>query len=148
MPTCAPATCRRRGKHNQKHYTVFVAALDPRDRAGFQPQLNHEHCESRWWSWGELVGGGAPPLHPVVHQLLKGAPRQELAAALPLWGDAPDNKKKHRVEKRGSGLLFVYEPIDPCVHPPHGCCACVGLRMATWCACWLGCFCCTKISSA
>ena len=111
-----PLSCRR-GKRKQKHYTVFVAALSPEDKAAFQPQLNHEHSEARWFRVSELLGEDAPALHPVVTQLLQGSERKELAAALPLWADssaaapagAPLDKKqkKHPVEKVGAGLLLV-----------------------------------------
>ena len=102
-------TACRRGKDNQKHYTVFIASLSSEHKAAFQPQLNDEHSEARWFSWTEILGDDAPPLHPVVKQLLKEPARKELAAALPLWdglqGDT--DSKRHPVEKRGAGLLFV-----------------------------------------
>lgn len=64
---------RRRGKHNQKHYTVFIAGLDnAQDRHSYIPQLNHEHSTYRWWKWSELTGPDAPALHPVVNRLVTG----------------------------------------------------------------------------
>lgn len=59
---CCPF-CRR-GKKKQKHYTVFVCETTPEAKAEFQPKLNEEHRESRWWPVSAL-----PPLnqlHPVV----------------------------------------------------------------------------------
>lgn len=54
----------RRGKKQQKHYTVMVCQVDAAARAAFQPQLNSEHREARWWP----LQGLPPPqqLHPVV----------------------------------------------------------------------------------
>ena len=88
----------------------MVGAVTPQVRASFKPQLNHEHSEARWWSWSDLVGTSQPELHPVVKQLLKEPARQQLAAALPRWGDVADmeDNKRHRLEKRGAGLLLVY----------------------------------------
>ena len=56
--------CCRRGKKLQKHYTVMVCNVDAATRAVFQPKLNSEHREARWWPVSELP----PPQqqHPVV----------------------------------------------------------------------------------
>ena len=81
-----PACMHRRGKHNQKHYTVFIAGLHAAaDRDAFTPALNHEHSDAKWWSWDELVGGAAPALHPVVAKLTQEPLRKELASLLPMW---------------------------------------------------------------
>ena len=54
----------RRGKKLQKHYTVILCEVDVATRAAFQPQLNSEHREARWWP----LAGLPPPqqMHPVV----------------------------------------------------------------------------------
>ena len=85
--------------------------MTPQDQVSYQPQLNHEHSEAKWWKWSEITGEAAPPLHPVVKQLLKGGARQELAASLPVWTGEELGKKHHPVEKRGSGLPLVYAPL-------------------------------------
>ena len=36
----------RRGKREQKHFTVYVAEIDEAAKASYQPQLNKEH--SAW----------------------------------------------------------------------------------------------------
>ena len=95
----------RRGKKDQKHYMVLVADVTAEDQASFQPQLNDEHGEWRWWSWSDLTADKAPPLHPVVEKLLKEPLRKELAAMLPLWGAGPEEGR--RPEKVGAGLLMV-----------------------------------------
>lgn len=107
--TISTSILTKRGKRNQKHYTVFVAGLTAQEASTYQPQLNHEHREARWFPWSELLSAAAPPLHPVVQQLLQEPTRMQLAAALPLPGaaGAAVDKRKHNVEKRGSGLLLV-----------------------------------------
>ena len=57
----------RRGKKLQKHYTVILCEVDAATRAAFQPQLNSEHREARWWP----LAGLPPPqqMHPVVVRL-------------------------------------------------------------------------------
>ena len=54
----------RRGKKGHKLYTVFVCTVDAGAKAAFQPVLNNEHREAKWWPLDAL-----PPLsklHPVV----------------------------------------------------------------------------------
>lgn len=83
----------RRGKRQQKHYTVYVASID-RAAAGspaplsYQPQLNEEHTEYRWIPAASVLLPTEPPaleLHPVllalrtqheavIHQLVQGGP--------------------------------------------------------------------------
>ncbi len=48
----------------QKHYTVILCEVEAPARAAFQPQLNSEHREARWWP----LTGLPPPqqMHPVV----------------------------------------------------------------------------------
>jgi 8-oxo-dGTP pyrophosphatase MutT (NUDIX family) len=55
----------RRGKRLQKHYTVFIAHVDPAVRQTWVPQLNEEHSDWRWVPWGEVLAGNLP-LHPVT----------------------------------------------------------------------------------
>lgn len=82
----------RRGKHGQKHYTVFIATTPAR----WQPTLNHEHTEFRWMplpfvrlcasaSDGACAmlppGVSLLPLHPVVTAALAAAAEPLEAAA-------------------------------------------------------------------
>jgi hypothetical protein len=67
---------RRRGKAQQKHYTIFVADVDPNVADGFVPTLNAESREWRWVSWADVVAAAAAgkkntalALHPVVSLL-------------------------------------------------------------------------------
>ena len=57
----------KRGKRLQKHYTVFLCALQGSKEA-FVPQLNEEHSEWRWFQIEELRA--RTDVHPVVHRLL------------------------------------------------------------------------------
>ena len=54
----------RRGKKQQKHYTVVVCEVDAAARSAYQPKLNSEHREAKWWP----LQGLPPPqqLHPVL----------------------------------------------------------------------------------
>jgi len=38
----------KRGKRHQKHYTVFLVAVDGDARDSWTPQLNEEHTEYAW----------------------------------------------------------------------------------------------------
>ncbi len=67
----------RRGKKGNKHYTVFVAAIDEQARATWSPELNEEHHEARWFSASEAAA--LPNLHPVVDQLFH---KEEFQASL------------------------------------------------------------------
>jgi hypothetical protein len=63
--------CHRRGKRQQKHYTVFVADVDPTVAAGFEPKLNSESREWRWAEWTDVLAAAAGSnagleLHPMV----------------------------------------------------------------------------------
>ncbi|KAL4458616.1 hypothetical protein ABPG75_013481 [Micractinium tetrahymenae] len=69
-----------RGKRGQKHYTVFVARIGPEDRASWQPQLNEEHSDWRWFRVAELQAAN-PPLHPVVALALQASPHREAVLA-------------------------------------------------------------------
>lgn len=57
----------QRGKHKQKHYTVFIAEMKEKD--SFAPQLNHEHTDWRWFDVGSLLQ--REDLHPVVQILMQ-----------------------------------------------------------------------------
>lgn len=74
----AVSRCRwlcRRGKHNQKQYTVYIASVTAEEQAAFTPQLNHEHSEYKWWDVAALVNSDTQPaLHPVVDLLLQVLP--------------------------------------------------------------------------
>ena len=59
---CTPG---RRGKRQQKRYDVFVGGVTPEVQAAFQPHLNDEHREARWWPL-EASQLKAAELHPVV----------------------------------------------------------------------------------
>jgi hypothetical protein len=64
----------RRGKRNQKHYTVFVADVHISTAELYIPRLNAEHSEWCWVPWDQVVaeGSGAAnglELHPVVRKL-------------------------------------------------------------------------------
>ena len=68
---CNRAIClqvlTKRGKRLQKHYTVFLCALQGSKEA-YVPQLNEEHSEWRWFPIEELRA--RTDVHPVVHRLL------------------------------------------------------------------------------
>jgi 8-oxo-dGTP pyrophosphatase MutT (NUDIX family) len=81
----------RRGKHGQKHFTVFIATTPTR----WEPTLNHEHTEFRWLplpfvkTCAAASGGACAllpagvsvlPLHPVVMAAFAAA-EEPLAAA-------------------------------------------------------------------
>jgi hypothetical protein len=44
----------RRGKRLQKHYTVYVCAVEPAARRRYAPRLNEEHREWRWLPLAQL----------------------------------------------------------------------------------------------
>lgn len=72
------AVLTKRGKHSQKHYTVFlVEAEDERVRETWSPTLNEEHSEYRWFEVAtlhEMVGS----LHPVVAQMVEEGPFRDI----------------------------------------------------------------------
>jgi hypothetical protein len=64
----------RRGKRNQKHFTVFVADVQASAAQQFVPRLNAEHSEWRWVPWEEVIAASSGAvngfeLHPVVRKL-------------------------------------------------------------------------------
>lgn len=86
----------KRGKHKQKHFTVFIAALRPGEREMYKPNLNHEHSEWRWHNitalqssaTGEALQAPPVPLHPVVEIAFR-EHSQQLKAALQSCAAAP-----------------------------------------------------------
>lgn len=68
----------RRGKRNQKHFTVFITQLLP-DK-GFNITLNDEHIEYKWIPIKEAVE--MKDLHPIVQKLLQTDHRQKVAQIL------------------------------------------------------------------
>lgn len=56
-----------RGKRGQKHYSVFIAEIDPVLQGSWIPVLNSEHSHFQWCSVEDL---NKLPLHPVVSLLV------------------------------------------------------------------------------
>ena len=96
--TQSVAWCRR-GKKQQKHYTVFVCKL----QEAFQPALNSEHSGSRWVDASHVASLG--DLHPVVKLVFTEPHVKKLAAAINMEADAMTSGK--RPKKLGAGLFFV-----------------------------------------
>ena len=70
----------RRGKHGKKHYTVFIGRMTSTARQQFQPQLNHEHSQ---WKWFQLEDAMQQPnLHPVVELMFSSAHKQDVLDAV------------------------------------------------------------------
>ncbi|KAF6264961.1 NUDIX hydrolase domain-like protein [Scenedesmus sp. NREL 46B-D3] len=64
----------KRGKRNQKHYTVFLADVAPSTAQQYAPRLNAEHSEWRWVPWNDVTAANSGAadgltLHPVVCRL-------------------------------------------------------------------------------
>lgn len=60
----------KRGKRQQKHYTVFIVkAIDENVQQDWAPKLNEEHTEYHWMPIKEIQG--RDDLHPVVAQLVE-----------------------------------------------------------------------------
>jgi 8-oxo-dGTP pyrophosphatase MutT (NUDIX family) len=71
----------RRGKRQQKHYTVYLAELSPETKAAWKPELNEEHTAFYWVPLDTLHL--KEDLHPVVKLLLLEEPtRAQVMAAL------------------------------------------------------------------
>lgn len=91
----------RRGKTQQKHYSVFVARLlSP--QLEFSPQLNAEHRSFRWFPIAEA--SKLDNLHPVVDILFTDPSRKKLAAAMNL--DPEVVALGRHPKKLGAGLFF------------------------------------------
>ena len=70
----------RRGKHGRKHYTVFIGKLSPDVKSSFQPRLNNEHSQ---WKWFELTDAMRQSnLHPVVELMFADPHKQQLVKAV------------------------------------------------------------------
>jgi len=69
------ASCCRRGKRSQKHYTVFVADVDAKVARDFVPELDlDEHKVWKWVPWADVLAAATGSnaeleLHPVVAAL-------------------------------------------------------------------------------
>lgn len=59
---------RRRGKHNQKEFKIFLAAVSPETKASFKATLDHESLDWGWYDLDELT---RLDLHPVVKILVE-----------------------------------------------------------------------------
>ena len=60
----------RRGKHDQKVYTVFVARTSAEVMSSFRPELNKkEHRDWRWIPVDDMQDMKVP-LHPVVDMVI------------------------------------------------------------------------------
>jgi hypothetical protein len=71
---CDSCLCRR-GKAQQKHYTIFVADVDANVADQFIPKLSAESRAWQWVSWADVLAAAAAgaknknnalQLHPVV----------------------------------------------------------------------------------
>eukprot|EP00210_Caulerpa_lentillifera_P001324 g1274.t1 len=63
-----------RGKNLDKLFTVFVVEISPTDKVSFQPELNKEHVEFKWYALDAVLG--IKNLHPVVEILFKDHSRE------------------------------------------------------------------------
>ena len=90
----------RRGKNQQKHFSVFVCSL----LAPFQPTLNEEHSTYKWVDTSSVPDLGK--LHPVVDILFREPHVKEVAAAVNADPEVIASGKKPK--KLGAGLFFVY----------------------------------------
>lgn len=59
----------KRGKNEQKHYTVFICPIACNARDSWEPTLNEEHSAWRWVKADELRQ--QTDLHPVTEMVLK-----------------------------------------------------------------------------
>ena len=81
--TLGATVLTQRGKRGQKHFTVFVVSVAADVRAGFEPRLNAEHTEWRWFPFealDELHAHGK--LHPVIALALHPPHRAAVEAAV------------------------------------------------------------------
>lgn len=58
----------KRGKREQKHYTVFVCRITSNARDSWTPVLNEEHSEWKWFPASELRV--RRDMHPVTEKVL------------------------------------------------------------------------------
>jgi hypothetical protein len=59
---------RRRGKHEQKEFKIFLAEVSGEVKASFNATIDHE---SLAWGWYPLDQLAQHDLHPVVKNLIK-----------------------------------------------------------------------------
>lgn len=57
----------RRGKHNEKEFKIFLAAVSPETKASFKATLDHESLD---WGWYPLDDLAKLDSHPVVEILV------------------------------------------------------------------------------
>jgi len=70
----------KRGKREQKHYTVFIVkAVDDDVQRNWTPKLNEEHTEFHWMPIKDIME--RDDLHPVVSQLVEEPFREMLFRA-------------------------------------------------------------------
>jgi len=65
----------KRGKQNEKHFTVFVAEVAP-TATNIKPTFDIQSTEARWTPWSEVLAAAAGrnpklPLHPILNKLAK-----------------------------------------------------------------------------
>lgn len=64
----------KRGKNDQKHYTVFLCSITPEEKAVWEPTIamNEEHTAYKWVSTAEVtLISNAKELHPVVKKVFE-----------------------------------------------------------------------------
>eukprot|EP00884_Botryococcus_braunii_P019837 jgi/Botrbrau1/6537/Bobra.40_2s0009.2 len=89
----------KRGKFNNKQYTVFLAEVSPSQAAGYNPVLNEEHREWRWFPAAKAAA--LPNLHPVVDTLFSPALRNQVDALVPGLGTALGGSAVLQVTQEG-----------------------------------------------
>lgn len=74
--------CCRRGKHDSKHFTVYVLECPLDFRNDFKPQLSDESLGFKWW---DLEGvAGLKLKHPRLEMLFEGKYKKQLEEILAL----------------------------------------------------------------
>lgn len=63
-----------------KHYTVFIGRMTAAAKAAYQPQLNKEHSQWKWFLLDDALQ--QPNLHPVVEIMFSDAHKQQVAIAM------------------------------------------------------------------
>jgi len=72
----------RRGKDDQKEFTVFVCSMLAKDKTTFEPVLNHEHFKWRWFPIDKVTKRS--DLHPIVRKTFSSANKKQILAFLEL----------------------------------------------------------------
>ena len=70
----------RRGKHDSKHFTVFVLESPDDFRDSFTPQLSDESLAWKWWDLEDVAG--LKLKHPRLEMLFTGKYRKQLEKIL------------------------------------------------------------------